>query len=452
MSGVVDTFMMYDNTFIVDSKSNVAQISKFFTDQYFGDRNLILVESGLPIWLIDGINGNQSIGSIQARGQELNSLVIDLSAENLTLDDIFISYQTGDYRFNPVGPLYDQISSFTNRKFDLRQKASIKDVAAAVTARELYSFPLKTAESDIYFKPKGKFIEAVNQFNTSLSAFRMNKEVLDSTGRYTSNSEPDPTIRPFFFTNASTSQGKTFSGSEVQFLRFRYRITSNSSSLSLNRFDFRPRFNGTNLGGNNIRKYYNPPADTLWHTALLDMYLLDVSTGGTWEDQTEINSLEIIFDDAPTGFQVEFDFIEALTAQDVIGLSSEVGVLSLDRDIEIKASCIIDTTIWLNTERTVGIFRGTGSPESSISAGIGSTFHRTDGAAGTSFYFKESGTGNTGWIAKGITNQLTGLGTPAGSITPQFIGQIYIDTTTSGSEVGYLAIGIANTDWKQITN
>jgi len=40
---------------------------------------------------------------------------------------------------------------------------------------------------------------------------------------------------------------------------------------------------------------------------------------------------------------------------------------------------------------------GSGSPEGSVIAGIGSTFRRTNGGAGTSMYIKESGTGNTGW-------------------------------------------------------
>jgi hypothetical protein len=43
---------------------------------------------------------------------------------------------------------------------------------------------------------------------------------------------------------------------------------------------------------------------------------------------------------------------------------------------------------------------GAGSPESVVTAPIGSTYHRTDGGAATSFYVKEAGTGNTGWVAK----------------------------------------------------
>lgn len=43
---------------------------------------------------------------------------------------------------------------------------------------------------------------------------------------------------------------------------------------------------------------------------------------------------------------------------------------------------------------------GSGSPENVVTAPVGSTFRRSDGAAGTSFYVKESGTGNTGWVGK----------------------------------------------------
>ena len=43
---------------------------------------------------------------------------------------------------------------------------------------------------------------------------------------------------------------------------------------------------------------------------------------------------------------------------------------------------------------------GSGTPEGAITARVGSTYHRTDGSTGTSFYVKESGTGNTGWVAK----------------------------------------------------
>ena len=43
---------------------------------------------------------------------------------------------------------------------------------------------------------------------------------------------------------------------------------------------------------------------------------------------------------------------------------------------------------------------GNGDPEGVVTASVGSLWLRANGAAGTTFYVKESGTGNTGWVAK----------------------------------------------------
>jgi len=43
---------------------------------------------------------------------------------------------------------------------------------------------------------------------------------------------------------------------------------------------------------------------------------------------------------------------------------------------------------------------GTGTPEGSVTAPVGSMYTRTDGGAGTTLYVKESGNGNTGWVPK----------------------------------------------------
>ncbi len=54
---------------------------------------------------------------------------------------------------------------------------------------------------------------------------------------------------------------------------------------------------------------------------------------------------------------------------------------------------------------------GSGSPESIVTADIGSTWRRTDGGASTTFYVKESGNGlNTGWVAYGAAG---GSGAPS---------------------------------------
>lgn len=49
---------------------------------------------------------------------------------------------------------------------------------------------------------------------------------------------------------------------------------------------------------------------------------------------------------------------------------------------------------------TPSIYSGSGTPEGSQTAVVGSLYMRSDGGANTSLYVKESGSGNTGWAAK----------------------------------------------------
>lgn len=43
---------------------------------------------------------------------------------------------------------------------------------------------------------------------------------------------------------------------------------------------------------------------------------------------------------------------------------------------------------------------GAGTPESAVTAGVGSVWYRNNGGSNTTLYIKESGTSNTGWVAK----------------------------------------------------
>jgi hypothetical protein len=45
------------------------------------------------------------------------------------------------------------------------------------------------------------------------------------------------------------------------------------------------------------------------------------------------------------------------------------------------------------------LYFGTGSPETVVTAPVGSIYLRLNGGAGTVLYLKETGTGNTGWVA-----------------------------------------------------
>ena len=61
---------------------------------------------------------------------------------------------------------------------------------------------------------------------------------------------------------------------------------------------------------------------------------------------------------------------------------------------------------------------GTGSPESVVTAGVGSTYQRTDClTAATCLYIKTSGTGNTGWTAVDPTGSGEGITALTGDVT-----------------------------------
>lgn len=50
--------------------------------------------------------------------------------------------------------------------------------------------------------------------------------------------------------------------------------------------------------------------------------------------------------------------------------------------------------------RRPNVLHGEGTPQSVVTAPVGTLFVRTDGGASTTLYVKESGTGDTGWVAK----------------------------------------------------
>ena len=74
------------------------------------------------------------------------------------------------------------------------------------------------------------------------------------------------------------------------------------------------------------------------------------------------------------------------------------GTGPLVRALTVQSPNIISST-FSQTAGPIWIADAT-SPEGVYAAPIGSIFSRTNGGAGTSFYVKESGTGNTGWVAK----------------------------------------------------
>lgn len=107
-------------------------------------------------------------------------------------------------------------------------------------------------------------------------------------------------------------------------------------------------------------------------------------------------------------------------------------------------------------------FQGTGSPEGVVTARVSSVYARTDGGQASSLYYKESGTGNTGWVALGGdpivfgANDLTTVAT-AVFLAPGFVatagaGEIKVTATRPGTIRNLrVQIATAGTDSQTVT-
>lgn len=82
--------------------------------------------------------------------------------------------------------------------------------------------------------------------------------------------------------------------------------------------------------------------------------------------------------------------------------ASGYGVLGDSPNIPFRAQNFTNKLFYqvYNGSATAGWYFGSGSPEGSVTANVGSLYSRSDGGSGSTLYVKESGTGNTGWAAK----------------------------------------------------
>ena len=84
-----------------------------------------------------------------------------------------------------------------------------------------------------------------------------------------------------------------------------------------------------------------------------------------------------------------------------VALKNDAGISSNGLKIHSETKHVtIFSDLVINETNDIRIVVGSGTPEAAITAGMGSTYHNILGGANTSFYVKEVGTGNTGWVAK----------------------------------------------------
>lgn len=86
------------------------------------------------------------------------------------------------------------------------------------------------------------------------------------------------------------------------------------------------------------------------------------------------------------------------------GMTGDLSVASTTEGFDLAYFYIMpftgeDLVIRTNFGGNLLDLTGTGTPEAAVTAAVGSTYRRRDGAAGSTFYVKQTGTGNTGWAA-----------------------------------------------------
>jgi hypothetical protein len=81
-----------------------------------------------------------------------------------------------------------------------------------------------------------------------------------------------------------------------------------------------------------------------------------------------------------------------------------------------------------------------GTPEGAVTAPVGSLFLRTDGGTGTTLYVKESGTGNTGWVAVAGGGSMTAAQILAALLTVDGTGSGLDADTLDGHDTAYFQV------------
>jgi len=136
-----------------------------------------------------------------------------------------------------------------------------------------------------------------------------------------------------------------------------------------------------------------------------------ISAGGAWVTRTltnlQPNRFTINNPDGVAG-NPAFQVSDWLTVKNLIPVAESAIIdanyqlivsdeMTVDGDLDILGDLVV-----LGEGRVVGagMSNGNGTPEGAITAPIGSLFTRLDGGASTTLYVKESGTGDTGWVAK----------------------------------------------------
>jgi hypothetical protein len=95
---------------------------------------------------------------------------------------------------------------------------------------------------------------------------------------------------------------------------------------------------------------------------------------------------------------------------------------------------------WLTHDGTPADWAGFGSPNSVVTAVVGSTYRQLDGTGASITWTKQVGTGNTGWVADALQST-------APTFTGVTLGAQVVSTATSGLSANHGTLGTGSTNW-----
>lgn len=127
--------------------------------------------------------------------------------------------------------------------------------------------------------------------------------------------------------------------------------------------------------------------------------------GDTWIQSVATGTHGIYLTDDVTGVKVSNVNIDGSPSTQAITIGASCGYslwanIVVDGTYSDSSGLAQFSATYFSTSPPPTTYFGSGTPEGSVTGAIGSIYMRTDGGASTSLYVKESGTGNTGWVAK----------------------------------------------------
>lgn len=336
-------------------------------------------------WDIDGPIADNHAEGAAVYATAATDIVVEGNLIRRTLCDgaIFISNASGAYVANNtiLDTFYGGVQMYASAGAStmtgvqvignhLERIGSINTTANGIGANGIYLRGAVTAEDMV---AEGNFIKNVceNGIEASTRPATIRNNTIITTGAYTSVTTPS--TEGIWAFNGSIVEGNTISDTDLEGI---YYFSTGAISNTV------IRDNNIRDAGRQTKNALGP--DRTGAVTLHSSQAAASSISNVWVTGTRIVN---------SGTQMTFS----------VRLRATGAGGTVDR------SCRVEDTIERGgaMTRDVGaattnpyLTTGTGTPEGAVTAPIGSLYTRIDGGASTTLYIKESGTGNTGWIAK----------------------------------------------------